>query len=100
MPDAAKEFFDPNTFLAKAGVGRTVQRLKSHETFFTQGSVADCVYFLQAGRAKLTVVSAQGKEATITLVAPHDFVGEESIASVSAPRTATATALGPASHSV
>ena len=95
MPDAAKEFFEPNTFLAKAGVGRTVQRLKSHEAFFTQGSAADCVYFLQAGRAKLTVVSAQGKEATITLVAPHDFVGEESIASVSAPRTATATALGP-----
>ncbi len=67
--------------------------LEAHEAFFTQGSNADCVYFLQNGRAKITVVSAEGKEATITLVAPQNFFGEESIASVLGNRSATAIAL-------
>lgn len=93
MQQVAKERFDPVAFLAKAGFGRTVLHLKAREIFFTQGSNADCVFFLQNGRAKLTVVSAKGKEATITLIAPRDFFGEESIAEVLGKRVATATAL-------
>ena len=84
--------FDPVAFLASAGVGRKLVRLKTNETFFAQGDAADCVYYLQSGRAKLTVVSEQGKEATITLLASGDFIGEESIASISGLRLATATA--------
>jgi CRP-like cAMP-binding protein len=48
---------------------------------------------LQKGRAKVTVVSQAGKEATIALLDPGDFVGEDSLASVPAPRLATATAI-------
>jgi CRP-like cAMP-binding protein len=58
-----------------------------------QGDVADCVYYLRKGRAKVTIVSNEGKEATITLLSPREFVGEESLASVGGRRLTTATAL-------
>ena len=47
----------------------------------------------QEGRAKLTVVSNAGKEATITLLSPGEFVGEEAVAAVAGNRMATATAI-------
>jgi CRP-like cAMP-binding protein len=85
--------FDLATFLATAGVGRRIVQLKPRETFFSQGSSADSIFYLQTGRAKLTVVSRDGKEATIALLAPGEFVGEESIASVGALHLATASAI-------
>ena len=85
--------FDPISYLARAGVGRRITDLEPGETFFTQGDPADSVFYLQSGRAKLTVVSHQGKEATITLLSGGDFVGEESLAAVPGLRLATATAL-------
>ena len=84
--------FDPAVFLASSGLGRKLVGLKAKEAFFSQGNPADCVFYLQTGRAKLTVLSERGKEATITLLAPGDFIGEESIASVPGLRLATATA--------
>jgi CRP-like cAMP-binding protein len=85
--------FDSAAFLAKAGLGRRIVELKPKETFFSQGDPADTVFFLQRGRAKLTVVSQNGKEATITLLSDGDFVGEESLASIPGLRLATASAL-------
>ena len=85
--------FDAAAFLADAGIGRKIVELKPHETFFCQGDKADAVFYLQRGRAKLTVVSQAGKEATITLLAAGDFVGEESLAAIVGLRLATATAV-------
>jgi CRP-like cAMP-binding protein len=85
--------FEPATFLANAGLGRTVVHLEPKETFFSQGDPANTVFFLQRGRAKLTVVSQSGKEATITLLSVGDFVGEESLASIPGLRLATASAV-------
>jgi CRP-like cAMP-binding protein len=51
------------------------------------------VYYLQNGRAKLTVVSKRGKEATVTMLAAGDFFGEESMAGVSELRTSSAMAV-------
>jgi CRP/FNR family transcriptional regulator, cyclic AMP receptor protein len=85
--------FDPAIFLANAGLGRKLVRLKAKQVFFAQGHPADCVFYLQTGRAKLTVVSERGKEATITLLSAGDFVGEESIAGVPGLRMASATAI-------
>ena len=85
--------FDPANFLAKAGIGRSLVHLKAKDAFFSQGHPADCVFYLQSGRAKLTVVSEKGKEATISLLAPGDFVGEESIAGVAGLRLSSATAI-------
>jgi CRP-like cAMP-binding protein len=85
--------FDSAAFLANAGLGRKVLELEPKESFFSQGDSADAVYYLQKGRAKLSVVSGRGKEATITFLSPGDFVGEESIASIPGLRLATASAV-------
>ena len=90
---AVPTLFDPAAFLANAGLGRRIVELQPKEAFFSQGDPADSVFYLQKGRAKVTVVSKVGKEATITLLAPRDFVGEEALATVSGLRLASATAL-------
>ena len=72
--------FDVATFLSSAGLGRKIVQLKPKQAFFSQGNPADAVFYLEKGRAKLTVVSKSGKEATITLCSAGDFVGEESLA--------------------
>jgi CRP-like cAMP-binding protein len=85
--------FDAATFLANAGLGRRIVQIKPKQVFFSQGNTADSIFYLQKGRAKLTVVSTGGKEATITLLSVGDFVGEESLTGVVGLRLATATAI-------
>jgi CRP/FNR family cyclic AMP-dependent transcriptional regulator len=93
MAEFQKTPFDTSAFLAKAGLGRRIVELKAKRTFFSQGDPADSIFYLQSGRAKLTVVSKKGKEAIITLFSPGEFVGEESLATVGGLRLATATAI-------
>lgn len=93
MVELGKPGFDAEAFLASAGLGRRIVRLAPRQTFFSQGDPADAVFYLQKGRAKVTVVSQTGKEATITLLSEGDFVGEESLAGVSGLRLATAIAI-------
>ncbi|MGA7831043.1 MAG: Crp/Fnr family transcriptional regulator [Terracidiphilus sp.] len=85
--------FDAAAFLANAGLGRRIVQLAPHETFFCQGDPADSIYYLQRGRARVTVVSTAGKEATITLVSAGEFVGEGALAAVPGMRLSTATAV-------
>ena len=49
-------------------------------TVFTQGDSCDAVFYIQAGKVKLTVVSKTGKEATIAILGVGDFFGEDSLA--------------------
>ena len=86
---------DVKAFLAGAGLGKTVIQVRAGQPLFSQGDIADSVFYLQKGRAKLTVVSTNGKEATITLLNVGDFVGEESLAGAGGLRMSTATAIGP-----
>jgi CRP-like cAMP-binding protein len=88
-----QDSFDCAAFLAKAGLGRKIVKLEPKDTFFSQGDPADTVFYLQRGRARLTVVSQNGKEATITLLSGGDFVGEESLASIPGLRLASASAV-------
>ena len=80
-------------FLASAGLGRRIVQLAPKQTFFSQGDPADSIFYLQKGRAKVTIVSQAGKEATITLLSDGDFVGEEALAALSGRRLATAMAM-------
>ena len=91
--DKSNSTFDPAAFLAHSGLGRRIVKVKAKDCFFSQGDLADSVFYLQSGRARLTVVSPNGKEAIITLLSAGDFVGEESIASVPGKRLASAMAL-------
>jgi CRP/FNR family transcriptional regulator, cyclic AMP receptor protein len=85
--------FDPKTFLTHAGVGRTLLQYRKNKAIFTQGEPSDAVFYIQEGRAKLTVLSTRGKEATITLLGAGDFVGESCITSDQLLRVASATTI-------
>ena len=93
MATQAKAEFDIDNFLATAGVGRTLVQLKAEQAFFSQGDPADCVFYLRLGRAKISVVSADGKEATIRLVSACDFFGEKAMAAEPGQRVTTATSM-------
>jgi CRP/FNR family transcriptional regulator, cyclic AMP receptor protein len=73
---AAKITFDPSAFLAKVGEGKTISRLRKNEVIFSQGEVADAVFYIQKGRIKLTVISEQGKEAVVAIMDAGQFFGE------------------------
>lgn len=66
--------------------------MNAGEVAFAQGSPADAVYFIRAGRIQLTVVSDQGKEGVIALLGAGDFFGEGSL-SGQPTRLATAAAV-------
>jgi CRP-like cAMP-binding protein len=85
--------FDTIAFLANAGLGRRIVLLEPNQAFFSQGDAADSVFYLQKGRARVSVVSAAGKEAIITLVSAGEFIGEGALAAVSGLRLSTATAI-------
>jgi len=72
----AKALFDPKVFLAKVGNGKTISKYRKNETIFSQGQVADAVFYIQTGKVKLTVVSEQGKEAMVAILGPGHFFGE------------------------
>src|ERR1700677_2260379 len=85
--------FDVHAFLMNAGAGRRIVQVKRAEVFFRQGDPANCVFYLQRGRAKISVLSSGGKEATIRLVSAGDFFGEKAMAAEPGLRVTTATAI-------
>jgi CRP/FNR family transcriptional regulator, cyclic AMP receptor protein len=93
MIELKKPEFDIAAFLANAGLGRRIVQFAPKQRFFSQGDPADSIFYLQRGRAKVTVVSPDGKEATISLLSAGDFIGEESLAALPGLRLATAVAI-------
>jgi CRP-like cAMP-binding protein len=93
MIDLGKPTFNVAAFLANAGLGRRIVQIAPKRAFYTQGDQADSVFYLQKGRAKITVVSQAGKEATISLVTSGEFVGEGALVAGDGLRLSTATAL-------
>src|SRR5512134_2781576 len=88
--------FDPNTFLAKVGEGRSLVDYRKDKIVFAQGDPADAVFYLRQGKVKLTVVSSQGKEAVVAILGQDTFFGEGCL--IAQPlRMATATTLTPCS---
>jgi CRP/FNR family cyclic AMP-dependent transcriptional regulator len=76
MGKALKSSLDPKVFIAKVGVGKTILEFHKNQDIFSQGDVADKVFYLQKGRVKLTVLSEQGKEAVVAILEPGQFFGE------------------------
>lgn len=68
--------FDPKDFLAKVGSGRNNLAIDAGGVIFAQGDPADAIYYLQKGKAKVTVVAPSGKEAVVAIFGPGDFFGE------------------------
>ena len=76
MRKRVKGSFDPKIFLANVGEGKTISKYRKDQVVFSQGQVADAVFYIQQGKIKLTVVSEQGKEAVVAVLGPGHFFGE------------------------
>ena len=85
--------FDPKAFLAQTGLGRTILQCSKNTVIFAQGDPSDAVFYIQAGQARLSVLSRRGKEATIALLGEGDFMGEDGVTSDQPQRVAFATAV-------
>ena len=72
--------FNPQTFLKQVGSGKTNLTCPKKQILFSQGDKADAVFYIQAGRVKLTVISQQGKEAIIAILEQGGFFGEGCLA--------------------
>jgi hypothetical protein len=72
--------FDPKSFLAKIGEGRTISKYRKNQIVFSQGDPADTVFYVQKGKVKVTVVSDQGKEAVVAILGADEFCGEGCLA--------------------
>ncbi|SEF43691.1 cAMP-binding domain of CRP or a regulatory subunit of cAMP-dependent protein kinases [Bryocella elongata] len=87
--------FDPARYLSVLALTQKTIRVKAGHVFYSQGDPASSIFYLESGRAKLVVVSKRGKEATVSLMLPHDFIGEESLAGPAGVHAATAMAITP-----
>jgi CRP/FNR family transcriptional regulator, cyclic AMP receptor protein len=92
MERKGKPPFDPKVFLSKVDGGRTISDYRKDQIVYGQGDPADCVFFIQSGKVKKTVVSEQGKEAVVALLGTGDFFGEGCLAGESL-RLATVSAI-------
>jgi len=88
----AQDAFDPQEFLAKVGTGKTISSYRKDQIVFTQGDVADTVFYIQKGKVKVVVLSEQGKEAVVGILEMGQFFGEGCL-NGHALRIATTTAM-------
>ncbi len=72
--------FDPKSFLAMVGEGRSIAEYRKDKIVISQGDPADAVFYIQSGKVKVTVVSEQGKEAVVAMLGTNDFFGEGCLA--------------------
>jgi len=72
--------FDPKSFLAKVGDGRSIGKYRKEQIVYAQGEPTDAVFYVQRGKVKITVFSEQGKEAVIATLGPDEFFGEGCLA--------------------
>jgi CRP/FNR family transcriptional regulator, cyclic AMP receptor protein len=80
LASTGKGLFDPKSFLAKVNGGRSIGTYGKRQTIFSQGDASDAVFYIQKGKAKVTVFSEQGKEAVVAILGPGEFFGEACLA--------------------
>jgi len=81
--------FNLEAFLSKAENGTTILTSPKKQILFSQGDTMEAVFYVQAGKVKLIVVSEQGKEAVIAILERGAFLGESCLVGQ---RVCTATA--------
>jgi CRP/FNR family cyclic AMP-dependent transcriptional regulator len=80
MATKRRPSFDPKSFLAVVGEGRSIGEYRKDEIVMSQGDPADAVFYIQSGKVKVSVVSEQGKEAVVAMLGTNDFFGEGCLA--------------------
>src|SRR3984893_6776656 len=58
---ASDGIFDPKAFLGRADAGKTIERYVKNQKIFSQGDIADTLFYIQKGKVKITVLSEHGK---------------------------------------
>jgi CRP-like cAMP-binding protein len=72
--------FDSRQFLTELVAEKNSREYQCDESVFSQGDVADAVFYVQSGKIKLTVVSKRGKEAVVAVLQQDSFFGEGCLA--------------------
>jgi CRP-like cAMP-binding protein len=85
--------FDAALFLAQSGLGKTIVNFRKGTNIFSQGDIGSSIFYIQQGKAKLTVVSEVGKQVTLAILNAGDFVGQECLPAGYKLNIASATAL-------
>ena len=93
MPGTKRVKFDPAQYMSASSLTHKTIHVAAGSVFYSQGDQANSIFYLESGRAKLIVVSKRGKEATVSLMVAHDFIGEESLAGTAGFHAATAMAI-------
>jgi CRP/FNR family transcriptional regulator, cyclic AMP receptor protein len=75
-PQASAATFSAKNFLGRAEFGKKISIFEKGQKIFTQGEVADSVFYIQKGKVKVTVLSESGKEAVVGILAQGQFFGE------------------------
>jgi CRP-like cAMP-binding protein len=79
LPDQGPAF-DLQILLTKILAGKSARECLTEDSIFSQGDLADAVFYIQSGKVKLTVVSTSGKEAVIACLPEKSFFGEGALA--------------------
>jgi CRP-like cAMP-binding protein len=69
--------FSPQSFLTSSGPGKKLLTFGPKQQVFSQGDRADAVFYIRQGTVKLSVLSAQGKEAVVAILKKDHFFGEQ-----------------------
>jgi CRP-like cAMP-binding protein len=80
MSNVSKAVFDPKAFLATVGAGRSTTNWSKGQVIYSQGDLADALFFIQKGKVKVTTLSREGKEAVVAIIGEGDFFGEGCLA--------------------
>jgi len=88
--------FSPAVFRKKFHAGMSVRDYQDKEIIFSQGDIADAVFYVQSGTVKLTAVSSRRKKAIIAFLQRGSFFGEGCLGGQSQ-RICTARSIGPSS---
>jgi CRP/FNR family cyclic AMP-dependent transcriptional regulator len=67
----------PGAILARIDGGKSESRYQKDQIAYSQGDRADSVFYVKAGKLKVTVVSPGGKEAVVAIPQEGTFCGEE-----------------------
>ena len=73
--------FDVNAFFVAVGSERRITHYRKRQIIFSQGDESDSIFYIEKGHVKLSVVSAEGKEAIVSVCDGGSFFGESCIES-------------------
>jgi CRP-like cAMP-binding protein len=75
-PNVTRPSFDVMSYITSGTNGRKSASFAANETVYSQGDLADSVFYIHRGRVKVSVTSTRGKEAVVAIRGPDEFCGE------------------------